>query len=339
MPVTYEIPISAAVKLVNAASAYGVRPEELCRAAGLDVSALEDGDNQMPFTQLIGLGECGARLTGDEAFGLHVGERADPKTYGLLGYVTINSANFGEALGRMIRYQRIRTKAVEFSLEIVGADAQLIYRYRTTEVAPQGRRQESEEMLSTMMRVGRELTKVDWTPREVHFEHQRPEDVSEHDRIFRAPVLFTKPLTKLIFDASILTLPLAEADVTLGTLLERQAEVLSANSPRPGAFANQVQQLIKENLSVGEGRMGVVCRRLGLSTRTLQRKLLEEETSYAQLLEEAQRVLAEFYLRQSEIAISEISYLLGFSQPSAFHRAFRRWVGVTPREFRHRQKR
>ena len=338
MTVMDEIPISAAAKTVNAALASGVAPEALCRAVGLDPSALEDADHQIPFAQLIRLNEHGARLTGDDAFGLHVGERTDAKTYGLLGYVTINSRTFGEALSRLIRYQQIRTSAVRFSLEITGADVHLAYHYRTTDISPQERRQESEEMMSTMMEVGRKLTGVDWTPREVHFEHARPEDVSEHERIFRAPVRFVKPLTKLIFDVSILTLPLAEADLTLGSLLEQQAEVLLAKSPRHGVLSSQVQQLIKESLPVGEAQLDLTGRKLGLSSRTLQRKLQEEGTSYQELLEETQRTLAELYLQKPEIAICEVSYLLGFAQPSAFHRAFRRWTGLTPGEFRQTQR-
>jgi AraC-like DNA-binding protein len=185
-----------------------------------------------------------------------------------------------------------------------------------------------------MMRVGRALTGVDWSPREVHFEHAEPEDTSEHARIFRAAVHFGCPLTRLVFDASLLELPVVGADPQLGSLLERQAEELLAGSRRDGAFAGRVRQLIKEGLPGGEARVDAACRRLGVSPRTLQRKLREEGTSFQALLEESQRALAEFYLREPGVAICEVSYLTGFSQPSAFHRAFRRWTGLTPKEFR-----
>lgn len=334
MPVTYEIPVSAALKFVEAARARGVAPETLCAAAGLDPSVLEDADNELPFALLLELAECGARLTGDDAFGLRVGQRADARAYGLLGYVTINRRTFGEALGAVIRYQRIRTKAVEFTLDVAGADAHLAYHYRACGVAPRGRRQESEEMLSTMTRVGRGLTGVEWAPREVHFEHEEPADTGEHARIFRAPVRFRRPLTKLIFDASVLDLPLVGADPALGSLLERQAEELLAGSQSRGDFAGRVREVIREGLPGGEARVDAVCRRLGVSPRTLQRRLRGEGTTFQDLLEETQRALAEFYLRKPDVAICEVSYLTGFSQPSAFHRAFRRWTGLTPREFR-----
>lgn len=338
MPIAYQIPVSAVNKIIHAAEAAGVEPEELCRAVKLDLSTLEDADNQISFEQLIRLDEHAARLTNDDAFGLHVGEQTDVKNYGVLGYVTSNSQTYGEALNRLIRYQQIRTNAVRFSMDITGADAHLAYHYLITNVSPQQRRQESEEMISTMLHVGRKITGVEWTPREIHFEHAQPSNVSEHERIFRAPVRFNQPLTKLIFDKSVLELPLAEADLTLGSLLERQAEELLAKSPQHGVFVNQVRRLIKEGLPVGEARIETVCRKLGGSTRTLQRKLREEGTSYQELFEETQRDLSVFYLRKPEIAIGEISYLLGFSQPSAFHRAFRRWTGLTPKEFRQLQK-
>ena len=339
MPISYEIPVSAVSKIINAAEAAGVSPEEICRSVNLNLSALEDADNQMPFAQLVALAENAARLTGDDDFGLHVGEKTDVKMYGVLGYVTLNSQTFGDAFSRLIRYQQIRTNAVKFSLETIGSDAHLAYIYQTTDISPPNRRQESEEMMSTIIKVGRDLTGVDWKPREVHFEHAPPKNISEHKRIFRAPVSFDKPLTKLIFDSSVLRLPIAEADLTLGSLLERQAEDLLAKSPRHGVLVNQVQQLIRENLRGGEARMETVCRKLGFSSRTLQRKLKEEGTNYQELFEETQREMSEFYLQKPEIAICEVAYLLGFSQSSAFHRAFRRWTGLTPKAYRHSQKR
>lgn len=339
MPVVYEIPASAAFKFIDAAASAGVSREALCRAAGLDPSALEEPDDALPFAQLLALCEAGARLTGDAAFGLHVGERTDVKAYGLLGYVTINSRTFGEALARVIRFQQIRTNAVEFSLDTEGGGrAHLSYLYRA-DAAPDERRHESEEMLSTMIRVGRELTGVEWSPFEVHFEHEGPRDTSEHERIFRAPVLFGRPVTKLVFDASVLQLPLVGADTTLGSLLERHAEESLASAPRRKLFAGRVHRLIEEGLPAGEARVELVCRRLGVSPRTLQRRLREEGTSFQESLEGVQRSLAESHLLKPEVAICEVSHSLGFSQPSAFHRAFRRWTGLTPREFRRRNKR
>lgn len=338
MPNAYEIPVTSANKVLSAAAFASITPEDLCRAAGLDLSTFEDNDNQIPFEQLLKLHECAAQLTGDDDFGLHVGERTDAKTYGVLGYVTINSRSYGEALNRLLRFQQIRTNAVSFSIEILGTDAHIAYHYLMPGVSAENRRQESEEMMSTMLQVARKITGVQWTPREVHFEHAPPEKTSEHERIFGAPVRFNKLLTKFIIDKSVLELPLVEADLTLGFLLERQAEDLLAKSTSDGAFVNRIRRLIREGLPVGEAQMETICRKSGNSRRTLQRKLKEEGTSYQELFEETQCDLSKFYLRKPEMAICEVSYLLGFSRSSTFHRAFRRWTGQTPKEFQHLKK-
>lgn len=338
MPNTLKVPVSSTGKIINAVSLAGVKREEFARTANFDLRLLEDADNEIPFTQLFGLYRHAENLVGDDAFGLHVGERDNPKSYGVLGYVTINSRNVGEALNRLIRYQQIRTKAYKFSLEIFGSNVHLTYVYQGNDVAPETRRHESEETLSSIIEFGRRATEFDWTPLEVRFEHARPKDVSEHERIFRAPVRFGKSVTQLVFDSSFLHLPLVEADLTLGSLLERQAEELLKKSPRvEKTFANQVRRLMRENLSAGsELRMETVCRNLGSSRRTLQRKLTEEGTTYQKLLEEIQCEMSKSYLRQPGITICEISDSLGFSESSAFHRAFRRWTGQTPKEFRSR---
>jgi len=111
-----------------------------------------------------------------------------------------------------------------------------------------------------------------------------------------------------------------------------------AKSPQHESFAGQVQQLIRESLSDGDLTMETICQKLDNSSRALQRKLREEGTTYQKLLKETQFEVSKIYLQQPEVAICEISYLLGFSQPSAFHRAFRRWTGLTPKAFQSKHK-
>ncbi len=265
MPINHDLPVSSLSRVIKAAAG-GVTQEELCREAGIDLSTLEDSENRIPFAQLVKFYEHAARLTRDAAFGLHVGEQGSLKFYGILGYVTINSQTSGEALNRWIRFLQIRTKAYKFSLEIIGSNAHLAY-YQTPYILPEECRHQSEETLCSIMQFGRMMTGVDWIPHEVHFEHAPPKNISEHKRIFRAPVCFNKPLTKLIFDKSVLELPLVEADLTLGSLLERQAEDLLAKSPQHESFAGQVQQLIRESLSDGDLTMETICQKLDNSSR------------------------------------------------------------------------
>jgi AraC-like DNA-binding protein len=335
MPREYTILVRSVSKIIEAAQAYGVEPKELYGAVNLDPSTLNDPDNRIPFAHLVALYEQAARLTGDDAFGLHIGERVDPKLFDVLGYMVVNSSTLGEALDRLVRYHAIWSEGAIFSLEISKSRVRLGYEY--AEEQSDACRHDCEMTLSIAVSFSRRVTGVDWTPHEVSFRHSKPKSVIEHQRIFRAPVRFNRPANELIFDSSLLALPVMKADPGLCEILDRQAEALLAKLPRQDGLINHVRQLLTEALNGGDPRLETISQKLGISVRTLQRKLREEGTSHQDLLDEMRSDLSRRYLREPELAICEVAYLLGFSEPSAFHRAFRRWTGLTPKEFRRGQ--
>jgi AraC-like DNA-binding protein len=332
MPREYTILVRAVSKIIDAASAAGVEPEELYRAVNLDPIILNDPDNRIPFAQLVALYEHAARLTGDDAFGLHVGERADPRLFDVLGYMVVNSPTMGEALHRLVRYHSIWSEGASFNLDISGSLVSLTYEYLggRSDVS----RHDCEMTLSIAVSFSRRVTGVDWTPREISFQHAKPKSTAEHQRIFRAPVRFNRPDNMLVFDISLLSLPIIKADASLCEILDRQAQEQLARLPRREGLVDQVRQLLSEALNGGDPRLEIISQKLGISIRTLQRKLREEGTSHQDLLDEMRSSLSRRYLQEPQLAICEVAYLLGFSEPSAFHRAFRRWTGVTPKEFR-----
>lgn len=330
----YKIPVSAAGKVINYAETLGVSREEICRAANIDCAQLLYPDAQIPFAQLIKLYEYAALLSRDPDFGLHLGEQSNPKMYELLGYVTMNSQTFGDFLDCLLRYQQIWTNAVKFSMETTAdSNIHLSYLYRVSGISTEERRQESENMLSVIMKMGRMITTVNWMSSETHFEHQQPNCVAEHKRIFGDFVSFNKPETKLVFDSYIMSLPIIEADPKLFTMLRNHAQSLLPEINPEAEISARVSQVFSKSLAGGPPSIEVVSKQIGVSSRSLQRKLKEEGTSYHKLVEQVQRALSERYLKSSEITICEISYLLGFSQQSAFQRAFKRWNGMTPKEF------
>jgi AraC-like DNA-binding protein len=189
-------------------------------------------------------------------------------------------------------------------------------------------------MLSTMLHIGRQFTGTRWKPIEVCFEHQRPAAVTAHKRVFQAPVFFGRARTELVFDARLLSRAVPQADPALAALLQRNAKALLGTTAKPESFADQVRWALHETSGPGALTLSSVARKLALSARTLQRRLHEEGGSFHQLVRETRSTRAQNYLRNRQLAICEIAYLLGFSQPSAFHRAFHRWTGMTPRTFR-----
>jgi AraC-like DNA-binding protein len=326
------ISVRAVGKIADAVRASGVAPEELYAAVGFDPSLLADPDKRIPYRQVVRMYEQAARLTNDENFGLHLGERTSLKVFDVLSYVLINSPTLGEAMRRVVRYHPIWNDGAAFTFEREGESARIRYDYFG--VAAAECRQDCELTVCMILRAGQILTGVEWTPAEASFRHAAPRDASEHRRIFRCPVNFSRPSNEVVLDASLLALPVAEADPALCAVLERHAEELLARTPRRAGLAGEVRRILSEALRGGDPGVEAVARRLGMSARTLQRKLREEGTSHQELLEEMRRDLSERYLRELRMAICEVAYLLGFSEPSAFHRAFRRWTGTTPARFR-----
>jgi AraC-like DNA-binding protein len=323
----------AARKIVDAAAQAGIESEELYQAVGLDPASLSDPDKRIPNQQLVALYEHAARLTGDDAFGLHVAERISPTAFDVLGYAALNSPTARQALHRLVRYYRIWTDGSKFDLETDATEARLTY----SMIDPPTGRHECEFTLAITVIGLRSATGTSWTPREVWFQHAPPENTSEHRRIFRAPIRFAQVSNELFFHRSLLDAPIARADPNLCAVLDRHAEELLAKLGAQGRSQNvvdQVRQILSIALRGGDPGLEAIARQLRMSTRTLQRKLNEKGTSHQDLLDEMRRELSMRYLQEPEIAICEVAYLLGFSESSTFHRAFRRWTGLTPKEYR-----
>ena len=326
------IQAKAAEKIARAAAHDGVRPQSLYRAVGFDPQVIGDPDARVPFAQIVSLYEEAATLAGDHAFGLHVGEHVDPTAFDVLGYSVINSLTFGDALDRVVRYNSIWTNGSCFAIHKGPAKTTIVYSY--LDDAIRDRRHDAEMTFAALAVLGRRTTNVEWSPDEVRFQHPQPPDTSEHERIFRCPVVFSAPENELVFDSRCLDFRLVKADPSLCALLDRHAEELLQKYPREDGLIERLRMILKDELNGGDASLESVARQLSLSERTLQRRLRALGTSHQELLDQMRRDLAMRYLREPEMAVCEVAYLLGFSESSAFHRAFKRWTGTSPNEFR-----
>jgi AraC-like DNA-binding protein len=322
----------AVEKIIRFASEQGVKAIDLYQAVHLDPAVLLDPDNRIPFAQLVDLYEKAAQLTGDDNFGLHIGESVSPSAFDVVGYCALNSPTLGAAFARVARYHSIWTDGAIFTLESYNDSSAIVYRYLATSLSEH--RQDSEMTLATVTALCRSAALADFAPTAVEFQHDAPRDTSEHLRLFRCPVKFRAPSNKLHLASTYLSLPIARADPSLCALLDRHAEELLAKFPPRDSLVDQVRSIIATEFRGGDPSLERVADQLGLTPRTLQRKLHELGTSHNELLDQMRRQLALGYLREREMAICEVAYLLGFSESSSFHRAFKRWTGVTPKEFR-----
>jgi AraC-like DNA-binding protein len=320
------------VRNVMAAASPRIEPEQICQTVGLESNQLSDPRGRVPITKLVAAFETAAKLTGDGAFGLHVGARTQIRSFGLLGYIVMNCSTFGEALNRVARYFPIWTDGASFRFIEEGSSAHLTWEYVDLSVAEC--RHDCEMTLLCVAKMSQLLCEDGYRHREVHFQHAAPKDVSEHRRLFRAPVCFSRPSNQLIFDKTILDTPLKSADPELLELLIQFGDSLLAGISTQRTLVDRTRIALRQAILKGDVKLNTVSRSLGLGGRTLQRKLKERGVTYTGLLGSMRRNLAEHYVRDSQMTISEISDRLAFAHPGEFHRAFRVWTGTTPHRFR-----
>jgi AraC-like DNA-binding protein len=329
LPDSYTVPTRSALNPIAAASPR-VTAQELCEAVELDVQRLDDPHGRLPMSQLIALYEVAARMTKDSAFGLHVAVGTALQAFGVLGYILMNSATVGLALERLVRYLPIWTDGASFTLQREGRLVHLIWQYAATSGTES--RHDCEMTLLSAVKLSQLSTLAQ--PSEVRFQHSSPKNVSEHRRLFRAPVYFHTPRNELIFEISALNAPMKNVDPDLCDLLIGMAEEMLAVASSKSDSVERIRLAVKQSLGMGDTRLKSVSRTVGMSARALQRKLQEHGTSLRALLSEVRQQRAEQTLRDPQISVAEIAYLLGYSHPSEFHRAFRGWTGNSPRQYR-----
>src|SRR5580704_8214628 len=184
--------------------------DHLLKAAGLDRDAIDDPVLKIPYADMMMLSELAARITRDNAFGLHVGERFDQHAYGIVGHAVMTSSTLGEALRSLVRYLPIWTNVGEFRLELEGEVAHFQWKYSNCALPEP--RHDCETSMATVAGFSRLSPGAPWRPREVWFQHKKPRDVTEHARIFRAPVHFGMPANALLLHRRSLAVPLKEAN-------------------------------------------------------------------------------------------------------------------------------
>lgn len=317
-----------------AAEHLGADPERLRDDVGIAASSLADLDYRVPPAQVQALWREAAARTGEESFGLRLAEltRTYPPDH-VLGYAVLSSATLADAYRRVVRYIRLVDGSFSVSLDVEGAVAHV--RLGVYEPAGPGRNG-VEYALGMLYEPGRRSMGEAFRLREVRFEHDAPRSTEIHGRVFGAPVRFGQARNELVFDAALLDVPLGGADPALCAILERHMTGLIEEVPAVGqGFEARVRQAVVASLRDGTPTANAIAKRLGCSARTLNRRLAEEGgASFQELLDGVRREAAVRHLREGRIEISGIAFVLGFSEVSAFYRAFKRWTGRTPLEYR-----
>ena len=252
-------------------------------------------------------------------------------TFDLLGYIMQSSLNLGESITRMIRYSRLLEEGIEFQLKTQGQVAQITHNISTD---PLPLPAYSQWVLANLLGRTRDMTGLNWTPISVGFHHPLPKNLTAYQQKFRCPLEFNQPVDYIQMDRELLQVPMLQAEPGLCAVLERYGEDLLKRFPPGSTFLDNVRGVIIEELRRGNVGSERVSTRLGIVPRTLQRQLREAGTSYREVFDEIRRELSVYYLRNSDMAISEVAFLLRFSETSSFNRAFKRWYDLSPGDFR-----
>ncbi len=310
---------------------WGVDRPNLLRAAKIDETQLRDPDARIPLSAVVRLWQAAAQHVPDPAFGLRLGGDACAREFGLVGYTMALSATVGAALTRLTRYDRIVSESLVVHLD-TGAEGTWVR--VDSEPALQAFRPAADARLAALLSVCREIAAAPIAPLTVHLPYRRPADVKEYEKFFRAPLEFGAPATALLLGQDDLARPVSSSDEVLAGYLDHLAQQILTSLGTEHTIRDHVRRLLWSSLSDGVPDLDEVGRRLGMSARTLQRRLRDEGTTFAAVLSGIRQDMARPLLRDGRLAVSEVAYLLGYEDPSSFQRAFRRWSGRSPRAFR-----
>lgn len=326
------ISIAAATGLLDAITAARGDPDKVLSALHLDRSVFSKTDGFIPSSIFAGILREAARVTADNCFGLHFAEHFNPKNIGPLAYVALNSPTIGAGIQNVERYLHVYDSSAKWFFT-VETDRGYI-RFVLTGLGAEHLRQSNEHGMAIVLNTLRMMVGSQWAPLEVQFAHEAPEQTAEHHRIFRAPVLFRCETNALVIERSLMERHVPAADQQLYLIMKRYLDQVLSEIPQEDSLFAAVRKAIAESMRDGNPQLARVAKTLAMSPRTLQRRLKESGLDFKKLVEDTRRRFAATYLRDRGNTLGEVAFLLGYSEVSAFNRAFKRWTGSTPLAYR-----
>ncbi len=309
----------------------GHEPEAFCREAGVSYALLTQKQARVPLSSVERLCQHALDVTGDDRFGLHLAEDVGDATHYDIGVlVLMASQTLGEALARFARGARYWGDGER--LAFVPNDGGLTIRSVLPGDDGPFLRHSEECALAEIVLGARKLSGQPVSPVVVRFSHSAPTDLSEHERIFRCPLEFGGTHSEVEFDDSTLSTPMQHANAAFLSVFEQQLEQALERLPSPACLSNAVRNVAQAAICNGGVTLEGAAQRLGLSQRTLQRRLREEGTSFAAIVDATRHEMAVAYLARG-LPLVAVAELLGYAETTAFHHAFRRWTGKSPLDY------
>ena len=305
----------------------GVDPQWVFREAGLDPALLDDPRARFRVENARAAWREAARLIDNPCFGLQAADVWRPTDFHALGYAFLASRTLRTAIERIARYNAVVDPVVFFEDALDDTQLRLTYRIDRPDLPDIPALEDAR--WAVVLGLCRGACGQGCDPLEVAFTHAAPICRGDYFALFRCPVRFDAPVTQLVFDRALVERPLPAANRELArandSILRGYVDQLAA-----GDIVSLVKTAILDHLPSGSPGAEVIAKDLFVSPRTFQRRLADAGTSYSDILDAVRRELAAQYITDPALSLSEISYLLGFSELSGFSRAFKRWTGQAP---------
>ncbi|MEW5868554.1 MAG: AraC family transcriptional regulator [Chloroflexota bacterium] len=334
-PAPVEVSVTVLSQMFLYLNSLNVDIDAFLRSLGIDPASVRSPDAYIPTQTYLLIQDEAAHYTNDPYFGLHMGEFAEAGSWSILGYMMMNCKTLGKAFEKSARYARIIGNTIEARAELKLNNIRVIF--FTPPHAPKMSRHCFEATLSSSVRMMRTLTGVHLSPLEVTFAYPQPPSTAEYERVFCCPVRFGQKHNSMTLDMGILHTPILMANPSLLAHFEKYAQdfldQVEHKDARPKEYTQAVTKIILARLDDEALSIEKVAREMAVSVRTLQNRLEDEGVVFSDLLKDIRQRLAQKYLREN-YSVEQITYLLGFSEPSVFRKAFKKWSGITPREYR-----
>ena len=320
----------------------GHNADPILQLSGLRGRDLKDPDVRVPETASREAWRLAMAITGDDAIGLHMAQWLPRGSLDLIEYAFRTSATLGDGLDRLARYGRLINDRLAGQVLRTGPGRGIRFLMGDAEARPL-HPQRAEFAVALALRLSRDATSFNLVPIEVTFAHAAPADLTEHRDFFRSPVLFSSGLGGMLFSDADGARTLRAADPPLAAVIQRHLDKAlaaldkldgSAGAPESSSLAARVRRLLIARMGHEQESVTSIGHEIGMSARTLNRRLAAEGTSFRKIQDEVRHHMALALLGDPNASIAEIAFFLGYAEPAPFHRSFKRWTGKTPQAHR-----
>lgn len=330
-----ECTISSAVPLMIAIAARsaGIDPTLVLRPGDLKLDAPPLPDEHVDVERYFDVWRTAMTLTRNDAFPLRVASTFQLEDHELFGFLAMSCETLGQAYERTAKYRGLYCVGARWELEDAKDATRLIWYPWPGDSNDIGYRAAMDFAVADMVDAIRRLGATSPRPLAVRLAHAAPADVSAFAKYYDVAPSFQSPLYELVYQPGICDLRVATFNSRLRDYFDEECRKVVSKRASGTSIVEQVRRQLIGAMDGGDVAIEAIAKKLGLSSRSLQRRLSEEGTRYNDVVADIRTEFAKRYLTRGTLSASEVAYLIGFTEPPAFFKAFKRWTGMTPREF------